>query len=196
MLQQLSETGFSITVSSGWPLHGAKLFFAIASLGPSTLQKPNFQKFQNSPSPVSSKLTCPPEQWVLIQLESDHFVSNDCQSIKRFFEKWFLADDHNFYKTVFKSIFLFEKNFPLISATCLRTGLGFTTAGWEKKAEKRGANGVKMTGNVLLEFGIHLNTRRQFATRWYTQTQRNGCGSSVHWNIEHRKMFWGKLFFF
>lgn len=53
-----------------------------------------------------------------------------------------------------------------------------------KAAKKRKDNGVIMTGNVWIEFGTYLNTRRQFATRWYTQTQRNVCGSSVHLNIE------------
>lgn len=53
-----------------------------------------------------------------------------------------------------------------------------------KIAKKRMDNGVIMTGNVWVEFGTYLNTRRQFATQWYMQTQRNVCGSSVYLNIE------------
>lgn len=53
-----------------------------------------------------------------------------------------------------------------------------------KIAKRRKDNGVIMTGNVWIEFGTYLNTRRQFATWWYMQTQRNVCGSSVHLNIE------------
>lgn len=53
-----------------------------------------------------------------------------------------------------------------------------------KIARKRKDNGVIMTGNVWIEFETYLNTRRQFVTWWYTQTQRNVCGSGVYLNIE------------
>lgn len=51
-----------------------------------------------------------------------------------FFENWFLADDHGSYKTVFiKQFYIWkELSFAIISTTCLRKGLGFTTAWWEK----------------------------------------------------------------
>lgn len=53
-----------------------------------------------------------------------------------------------------------------------------------KIAKRRKDNGVIMTGNVWIEFGLYLNTRGQFVTRWCRGTQRNICGSSVCLNIE------------
>lgn len=53
-----------------------------------------------------------------------------------------------------------------------------------KIAKGRKDNGVIMTGNVWIEFGLYLNTRGQFVTPWCRQAQRNICGSSVHLNIE------------
>lgn len=53
-----------------------------------------------------------------------------------------------------------------------------------KIAKRRKDNGVIMTGNVWIEFGLYLNTRGQFVTRWCRQAQRNICGSSLRLNIE------------
>lgn len=53
-----------------------------------------------------------------------------------------------------------------------------------KIAKRRKDNGVIMTGNIWIEFGLYLNTRGQFVTCWCRQTQRNICGSSVQLNIE------------
>lgn len=53
-----------------------------------------------------------------------------------------------------------------------------------KIAERRKDNGVIMTGNVWIEFGLYLNTRGQFVTCWCRQAQRNICGLSVHLKIE------------
>lgn len=53
-----------------------------------------------------------------------------------------------------------------------------------KIVKRRKDNGVIMTGDVWLEFGLYLNTRGQFVTPWCKQAQRNICGSRVHLNIE------------
>lgn len=61
---------------------------------------------------VLSRTVSPNPAWIGLF----HLIpgSNDCQSIERFFESWFLADDHDCYKTVFKNILIFEKNFPFL----------------------------------------------------------------------------------